>query len=95
MTTNTCSLIIEHVFGSRLTLPGAVLLLLLIVALWAARTSSGAAPEARYLVVPGDTLWSIAEAHVGGDPREAVWRIEDRNHLADATITPGQVLLLP
>jgi nucleoid-associated protein YgaU len=82
------------VFVSRLVLPG-VALLLLIVALGAARPSSGAAPEARYTVVRGDTLWEIAERHYGGDIREAVWRIEQRNELADASLQPGQVLILP
>jgi nucleoid-associated protein YgaU len=42
-----------------------------------------------------DTLWSIATTHYAGDPREAVWHIQERNRLAGATITPGQVLRLP
>lgn len=95
MTPNTCSLTIEHVFGSRLTLPGVVLLVLVIAALGAARPSSGAAPETRYTVAPGDTLWEIAEEHYAGDVREAVWEIQHRNDLADATLAPGQVLVLP
>lgn len=95
MTSNTCSYNIEHVFGSRLTLPGVVLLVLVIAALGAARPSSGAAPETRYTVKPGDTLWAIAEEHYAGDIREAVWEIQDRNNLTLATITPGQVLMLP
>ena len=89
------SFIVEHVFGSRLTLPGVVLLLLVIAALGAARPSSGAAPETRYTVQPGDTLWAIAEAHYAGDAREAVWEIQERNDLSGATINPGQVLVLP
>jgi LysM repeat protein len=86
---------IEHVFGSRLILSGAVLLALLLVALGAARSSSGAAPETRYLVKEGDTLWAIASARYGGDPREAVWRIQQRNDLTSADLHPGQVLALP
>lgn len=82
-------------FGSRLVLPGVVLLALLLVALGAARPTSGAAPETRYVVKAGDTLWEIAESHYAGDPREAVWRIEQRNGLAGAEIVPGQVLVLP
>jgi LysM repeat protein len=83
------------VFGARLTLPGVVLLLLVIAALGAARPSSGAAPETRYTVQPGDTLWGIASDHYGGDVRQAVWEIQKRNDLAGATIGPGQELILP
>ncbi len=61
----------------------------------AARQSTGAEPEHAYLVKPGDTLWSIAVSHYGGDPREAVWNIERRNRLRTATIHPGQRILLP
>lgn len=81
-------------FVSRLVLPG-VALLVLLVALGAARPSSGAPPEARYVVVPGDTLWGIAERRYAGDLREAVWRIEQRNELAGGVLQPGQVLILP
>jgi nucleoid-associated protein YgaU len=45
--------------------------------------------------VPGDTLWSIAEARYRGDAREQVWRIERANGLAGATIVAGEVLRLP
>ena len=61
----------------------------------AARQSVGAGPEQAYVVRAGDTLWAIAASHYGGDPREAVWKIEERNHLADPTIQPGQTLVLP
>ncbi|HEX2310728.1 MAG TPA: LysM peptidoglycan-binding domain-containing protein [Vicinamibacterales bacterium] len=60
-----------------------------------ARTSDSAGPEQRYVVKRYDTLWSIATTHYAGDPREAVWQIQERNRLAGATITPGQVLRLP
>ena len=70
------------------------LVLALVVAV-SARTSDSAGPEQRYVVKHYDTLWSIATSHYSGDPREAVWRIEERNGLAGATITPGQVLRLP
>jgi LysM repeat protein len=73
--------------------------LLLITAAFAvavaARQSSGAGPTQHYLVKPGDSLWSIATAHYAGDPREGVWKIERRNGLADATIHPGERLVLP
>jgi nucleoid-associated protein YgaU len=60
-----------------------------------ARTSDSAGPEQSYVVKPYDTLWSIATTHYAGDPREAVWQIQERNRLAGATIAPGQVLRLP
>jgi LysM repeat protein len=83
------------VFGSRLILIGVVLLTLLLAALGAARPTSGAAPEARYVVKAGDTLWEIAEARYDGDPRDAVWRIQQRNGLESPAIAPGDVLVLP
>ena len=30
-----------------------------------------------------------------GDPREGVWKLRERNHLAGTTIAPGQLLRLP
>jgi hypothetical protein len=73
--------------------------LLLIAAVFAvavaAHRSSGAGPEHRYLVRPGDSLWTIAATHYPGDPREGVWKIEHRNGLAVATIQPGERLVLP
>jgi LysM repeat protein len=95
LTSNIRSSTIEHVFVSRLVLTGVVLLALLLVALGAARPSSGAAPETRYVVEAGDTLWAIASARYDGDPREAVWRIQERNDLASPLLRPGQVLVLP
>ena len=75
---------------------------LLIVAVLAAlavglvaRTSHGAGPERTYVVRPADTLWSIAAREYGGDPREHVWDLEQRNHLGSTTLSPGQLLVLP
>jgi nucleoid-associated protein YgaU len=77
---------------------GRIIIIVALAAfLWAvfARPSGASAPERSYRVQPGDTLWSIATARYGGDPREAVWKIEHRNHLLSATITPGLRLVLP
>ena len=65
--------------------------------LWAvfARPSGASQPERSYRVQAGDTLWSIATARYAGDPREAIWKIEQRNRLRGATITPGVRLVLP
>ncbi len=77
---------------------GKLLILLVSAALavgMAARVSHGAGPERMTVVKPGDTLWSIAARSYGGDPREAVWRLQERNHLRSATLRPGQHLILP
>jgi LysM repeat protein len=77
---------------------GKVLLIsLLVLIAWAvvARASHGAGPEVRYTVKPGDTLWSIAARHYAGDPRDAIYRIDRRNHLGGSVIVPGQRLVLP
>jgi nucleoid-associated protein YgaU len=67
---------------------------LVLWALFAGETGAGG-PERQYRVKPGDTLWSIAERTLPGDPREGVWELRERNELASATIVPGQVLVLP
>jgi LysM repeat protein len=59
------------------------------------RTVDGAGPPHVYVVQPGDTLWSIAAARYAGDPREGVWQLQERNHLAGTTLTPGQRLNVP
>jgi nucleoid-associated protein YgaU len=72
-----------------------ILALLLALALSLARPSQGAGAESQYVVQAGDTLWSIAATRYSGDPREAVWRIEQRNGLAGRPLQPGTVLVLP
>ena len=60
-----------------------------------ARPSGGAGGESRYVVRPSDTLWSIAASHYAGDPRAAVWKLQQRNDLSSTTLLPGQTLVLP
>ena len=74
-----------------------ILIAALTLIAWAvvARASQGAGPSVRYTVRPGDTLWSIAVGHYAGDPRDGIWKIERRNQLSGALISPGQKLLLP
>jgi LysM repeat protein len=74
----------------------AVFVLVLTLA-WAvvARAGSAAEPERAYLVKSGDTLWSIAATHYGGDPRSGVWKIQQRNGLENGVIRSGQRLVLP
>ena len=59
------------------------------------RPSDGAGRPQAYVVRPGDTLWSIAAARYAGDPREGIWKLQRKNHLAGTTITPGERLVLP
>ena len=77
---------------------GRILIVVLIATVgWAvfARGSSGAGKPEHYVVKRTDTLWSIAASRYGGDPRDGVWKLEQANHLAGATIVPGERLLLP
>jgi nucleoid-associated protein YgaU len=71
--------------------------LLVVAVIWAvaARSSSGAGRPVVYTVKPYDTLWSIAAAHYGGDTREAIWKLRQRNGLETATLRPGEKLVLP
>ena len=64
---------------------------------WAvgARASDGAQPEQIYVVQAHDTLWTISGRFFHGDPREGVWKLQHRNHLAGTLIVPGQRLRVP
>jgi nucleoid-associated protein YgaU len=81
----------EHMFAR------IALVFMVAVVAWAlvVRDSGAGAPERAYRVQAGDTLWSIAVGAYGGDPREGVWKLRQRNRLSDTTIVPGQVLRVP
>jgi LysM repeat protein len=72
-------------------------LTLVILVAWVilARPSSGSRPAAAYVVKPHDTLWSIAMRRYGGDPREGVWKLQERNHLSGTVLRVGQRLVVP
>lgn len=74
-----------------------VLILALAAALGAiaVRGSSGAGSERVYVVRPADTLWSIAASLLHGDPREGVWKLQERNRLTSTLLQPGQRLVVP
>ncbi|TMM04671.1 MAG: LysM peptidoglycan-binding domain-containing protein, partial [Actinobacteria bacterium] len=55
----------------------------------------GAGHPQLYTVKRYDTLWSIASSHYSGDPRAAIYRLEERNALAGTVVQPGQKLVLP
>ena len=75
----------------------SLLVAVLALVLWAtfARSSNATGPERAYRVQPADTLWSIAVSQLHGDPREAIYLLQKRNHLQGTTIVPGQTLVLP
>ena len=74
-----------------------LILAVLALAVWSAvaRPSGAHGHKVTYRVQAYDTLWTIASAHYGGDVRNAVWHIQNANHLAGAAIRPGQMLVLP
>lgn len=80
-------------FAFRSFLALSAVLAVLVLAL--ARPSGGAGPEERYVVHAGDTLWDLAADRYGGDPREGVWRIRERNGLHAETLQAGMILYLP
>jgi LysM repeat protein len=73
----------------------ALVLILLVGWVVFARPSSGSAPPTVYVVRTHDTLWSIAERLYGGDPREGIWKIQQRNHLTGTVIRAGERLVMP
>jgi LysM domain-containing protein len=72
-----------------------IVALVVLAVAWGARRSESAGQEQLYVVRAGDTLWTIAGSHYGGDTREGVWRLQDRNHLAGTLVRPGERLVLP
>ena len=71
-----------------------IVALLALAVAYSARSSISAGHEQTYVVRVGDTVCSIAASHYGGDTREAVWRLQDRNHIG-TLVQPGERLVLP
>jgi LysM repeat protein len=79
----------------RIAAVALLVLAFLVGALLAASPSESARIPRSHTVVQGETLWSIASASYGGDPRSHIESIIHRNDIVDATIQPGEVLVLP
>jgi nucleoid-associated protein YgaU len=81
----------------------ALVIAAVLITVWAgvcvadAASNSPTYSEHTYVVRAGDTLWSVASRSYSGshNPRQLVFLIEQRNHLANADIRPGEVLILP
>jgi LysM repeat protein len=63
-------------------------------------TRAGSSPPGRYvtkvMVLPGQTLWSLAEAHdPSADTRLVIQQIEQLNAMTGDQIRPGEVLWVP
>lgn len=55
-----------------------------------------AVARSRYVVQPGDTLWSIAvEMAPSEDPRPLVDAISSANAIDPTTLAPGQTIVIP
>ena len=73
-----------------------VVFAVLALAFSSARAAGGSSEAGeRYVVKPGDTLWELASDRYDGDPRSAVWRIQERNSLTSGALIPGMTLYLP
>ncbi len=79
------------------TLLRTLLLVGSAVLVWSvlARPSVAHGRKQTVIVQAYDTLWTIAQAHYGGDVRSAIWKIERANHLTGSSVAPGQTLVLP
>lgn len=78
---------------------GVITFLIIVMVVTTTLTAETNNPSIVYrevTVEPGDTLWNIARSFGSGrDTREVVWEIRKVNDLQQATVYPGQTLLVP
>ncbi len=81
----------------RLALSAATICMVFLMIGGSADAGTPAPAPIEYVVAPGDTLWEIAEARTspGEDVRRLISDIARLSGVDDATIFPGQVLLIP
>ena len=67
------------------------------VFVWSAlvRPAGSHGPRQVHVVRPYETLWTIASSSYAGDTRDAIYRIQQANHLGSVTLHAGQRLVLP
>jgi nucleoid-associated protein YgaU len=90
----------HRTYVRRRVVAAALFLGVLAVAVPAGASAVGGRPAdaapTRYVVRPGDTVWSIAQASwPDQDPRAVVDAIAEANALDDGAIVPGQSLIVP
>ncbi len=62
------------------------------------RASCNWTEPTEFLVIPGDTLWSIAETIPGSenvDLRKVIYEIKKLNGITSSKLIPGQILMVP
>lgn len=78
-----------------------VVLMMLMMLIFGSFHKAAGAEDMRLMsnitVCQGDTLWSLVQEHYQyqGDIRKAIYEVKQINGLADAVITPGQILRIP
>ena len=81
----------------RAVLVLALAVILSVIGITGSVATDAEPAELTYITVSqGDSLWSLAEAHAGGqDPRDWIAEVVMTNALTSADLIPGQQIALP